>query len=70
MKDTILKYLKQIFTQRDNLTYSMSKLAAVSGIISLIFNFLYHSGTDYQSFGLGLSAIIAALAAKYHVEKE
>ena len=64
----MLEFLKHIFTSSDNLTYSMSKVLAALGGVSLCTNFVWHHLTDLQGFGIGMASIIGALAAKTFVE--
>ena len=67
-KNAVICYIKNILTQKDNETFSMSKLAALSGTIALIYEFINLHSVDFQGFGIGISTILAALVAKYHVE--
>lgn len=60
--------IKNWFTARDNLTFSMTKLLGISAGASMVFNFVTHHSLDYQGFGTGIGLIMAALAAKYFVE--
>lgn len=61
-------FLKNIFTARDNASFSLTKLLGVGSGMSMIYNFLDTSSAAFQDFGIGIGAIMAALAAKYHVE--
>lgn len=60
--------LKHWFTSRDNATWSMTKLIAAGAAITAIVQFFRLKSVDFQGFGIGMSTLIAALAAKYHVE--
>lgn len=64
----MLTFLKNIFTARDNESFSLTKLIGIGGGTSMIYNFLSTSSDAFQDFGIGIGAIMAALAAKYHVE--
>ena len=61
-------YLKHILTGRDNSTFSLSKLIGIAGGAAMIAQFLGSGSVDFQGFGIGVSTIMAALAAKYFVE--
>ena len=63
-----MEWLKHILTAADNQTYSLSKLIGVSGTAAMIFNFVKVGSVDFQGFGIGISTLVAALAAKYFVE--
>ena len=64
------EFMKNIFTAKDNVSYSLSKLLGISGGAAMIFNFLKTDSTDFNGFGAGLCLLIAALAAKYFVESK
>lgn len=62
------EFLKNVFTARDNVSYSLSKLLGISGGAAMVFNFIKVGSVDFQGFGTGVSLLIAALAAKYFAE--
>ena len=62
-------YLKNIFTSADNTTFSASKLIGVTGGLTMIGEFIRVQSVDWQGFGIGISTIIAALAAKAYTDK-
>ena len=64
----MLRFIKQWLTARDNLTYSATKLIGISAAITMIVQFVRTGSVDFISFGAGVTAIMAALAAKYYVE--
>lgn len=64
-----MNYLKNIFTGRDNTTFSAVKLIAITAALAMVCNFLRTLSVDFQGFGIGIGAMIAALAAKYVTEK-
>lgn len=61
--------LKDVFTARNGLDYSLTKLIGISASGAMIYKFCAGVSPDFLGFAGGISAIIAALAAKYHVEK-
>ena len=63
-------FLKNIFTAKDNVSYSLSKLLGISGGAAMVFNFVKSGSLDFQGFGTGVSLLIAALAAKYYAESK
>ena len=65
-----MKFLKNIMTARDNETFSLTKLMGSMAGVTMIAKFWQTPTPDYQGFGLAIAGIIAALAAKYHVEKQ
>lgn len=65
-----MKMLKDIFTSKDNQTFSMSKLAAFAAVFAMIYQFIKMSSIDFQGFGVAVSALIAALAAKSFTDKD
>ena len=64
-----MNFLINIFTSRDNVTYSMSKLAAIIGVAALTINFVKVDSIDFQGYGLALGGLIVALAAKSLADK-
>lgn len=68
MIEFLKNFLHNILTARDNLTFSLSKIIAIAGVVGLCFNFVKLGSADFQGFGLAVSILIAALAGKYFVE--
>lgn len=69
----ILEALQHIFTARDGVSYSLTKLVGLSAASAMIYKFVTVQSelpTDYSGFGTGIALLMAALAAKYMVEKE
>jgi hypothetical protein len=64
----MIEFFKNILTARDNSTFSLSKLLAISAVCAMVFNFVKLVSADYQGLGIGVSIMIAALAGKYYVE--
>jgi hypothetical protein len=64
----MIEFLKNILTARDNETFSLSKILAITAVSAMVFNFVKLASGDYQGFGIGVSIMIAALAGKYWVE--
>lgn len=62
------KLLTEWFTQKDNLTWSATKMLAISSGITMMAKFLLTPVPDYLGFGSGMALLIAALAGKYLVE--
>ncbi len=65
-----MRYWHNIFTGRDNSTFSLTKLIATLAALAMVCNFIRAVSVDFQGFGIGIAAMIAALAAKYATEKE
>ena len=64
-----MNIIKNIFTARDNATYSLTKLVGLSGTITMIVQFVKSDSGDYMGFGAGIALMMAALAGKYFVEQ-
>ena len=60
--------LKQAATQRDNSTYSASKIAGGVTIVVMLGKFIHSGSEDFVELGLGVSVILAAWAGKFYVE--
>lgn len=63
------QYLLNIFTSRDNETFSMSKLIGFMAAVTLIGEFIRMSSVDFQGFGVAIAALLAAFAAKSVTDK-
>ena len=68
MLEKIKKYIHDLLTARNGEDYSMTKLIAGIGALSMIAEFFATRSESYIQLGLGLSVIMAALAGKYFVE--
>lgn len=64
----MIQVIKQWMTAKDNVTWSLTKLIGMGGSAAMIGEFLYKGSVDYQGFGIGLTTIMGALAAKYFAE--
>lgn len=65
-----MNYFQNIFSSRGNKAWSMTKLIAAIGALAMVVNFLRAVSVDFSGLGIGLGAMIAALAAKYAVEEK
>ena len=63
-----MDFIKNILTGRDNETFSLAKLIGIAGSCAMIVQFVRSGSVDFQGFGIGVSTLMAALAAKYFVE--
>ena len=62
--------LSDLFTERDNTSLCVVRILLVSGGIAMIYKFCVATGNpDFQSFGLGIAGIGAAIALKNTSEK-
>lgn len=66
MKD----FFQHLFTARDNESFSLTKVIAIVTVVAMIVNFIRVESVDFTGLGIGVTGIIAALAAKYHVEEK
>lgn len=62
--------IKHWLTERDNATFCVVRALLTSGGIVMIWKFCTVTGVDFQSFGLGLAGIGAAIAAKNMSERQ
>ena len=62
------EFMKNIFTARDGISYSLTKIVGIAAAVAMVVNFIRLASTDYGGFGTGISFLMAALAAKYFVE--
>jgi len=62
--------INNIFTARDNQSVSLTKLVGIGAAITMCYKFAISDSADFIGFGTGISLLMAALAAKYMVEKE
>lgn len=62
--------IKDWFTARNGVDWSLTKLYGTLAMSALIFNFLKTASVDFSGFGIASAALIAALAAKYAVEEQ
>jgi|GEM_PF-2668478 len=60
--------IKHLLTARDNESFSLTKAIAIATVVAMIINFLRVQSVDFTGLGIGVTGIIAAMAAKYHVE--
>ena len=63
-----MKYIVDVLTSRDNVTFSMSKLIALMGTGAMVGEFIYIKSADFQGLGIALTALIGSLAAKSFVD--
>lgn len=61
--------IKEWLTERDNITWCIVRMLLASGGIAMIGKFVTTASPDFQSFGLGLAGIGAAIALKNTSEK-
>jgi hypothetical protein len=64
----ILQLIKDWFTARDGVSYSLVKLITLIAFGELSWNFLSTSSADFTGFGIAVTGLTASLAAKYYVE--
>lgn len=61
-------FFKNVLTARDNISFSLTKLVGISAAVAMVVNFIRLGSVDFDGFGVGMAALMAALAAKYFVE--
>ena len=60
--------LRHLLTARDNESFSLVKIIAIATVAAMLINFLRVQSVDFSGLGIGVTGIIAAMAAKYHIE--
>lgn len=65
----MIEPIKHWLTGRDNSTYSLSKIIVIFTVAAMLFNFIKTGSVDFQGLGIGVTGILAAMAAKFFVEK-
>ena len=66
----MFKVLHDWFTARNGLDFSLTKLISIATAVVMMVQFIRIGSVDFQGFGIAIGAIVAALAAKYHVEEK
>jgi len=66
----IARLLNDLFTAKNGIDYSLTKLLGVSAGVAMIYNFVHTESGDYSGFGTGIGLVMAALAAKYFAESK
>jgi len=61
-------YVKDVFTAKNGEDYSETKLIAFMAALAMIGEFVATHSQNYLQLGIGISAIMAALAGKYFIE--
>lgn len=67
--DCVIKLFKDLFTERDGVSYCLGRFIAFAAAVEMIYKFTDSSHIDYQGFAVGICAIIASIAAKNMSEK-
>lgn len=68
--DSAKQMMKDWGTARNGRDWSLTKLFASLGALAMVVNFIRAESVDFQGLGIGLGAMIAAMAAKYAVESK
>jgi len=64
----MIKFLRDIFTSQDGVSYSMSKLIGALAALVMVCNFIRTLSVDFQGFGIAMGALITAFAAKAYTD--
>jgi hypothetical protein len=65
----MLKFITDLLTARNGMDYSLTKLVGVAAVVTMIVKFWQIDTPDFVGFGMGVGALMGALAAKYYVEQ-
>ena len=60
--------IKNLLTARDNESFSLVKAIAIATVAAMLIIFIRVQSVDFSGLGIGVTGIIAAMAAKYHIE--
>ena len=66
----IIEIFSHLFTARDGVSYSLTKLAGICGVVAVTYNFIKLGSPDFQGYGIAIAGLMAALALKYAVEEK
>lgn len=66
----MLKYIKDIFTEKDGVSFCLVSALMLAGGVAMIGEFLYKGSVDFQGLGFGLSAVALGKVAKTLTEKD
>lgn len=66
----IAEIMNHLFTARDGVSYSLTKLAGICGVVAVTYNFIKLGSPDFQGYGIAVAGLMAALALKYAVEEK
>lgn len=61
--------IRQLLTERDNVTYCVARAMMVAAGIEMMIRFWLAPHYDWQSFGTAIAALGVAIAAKNYSEK-
>jgi len=59
-----------LFTARNGVDYSLTKLFGITAASSLTYNFIHSASSDFTGYGIAMTGVMAAMAAKYMVEEK
>lgn len=65
----MLKFLTDCFTERDGTSWCMGRSIGFLAFAEMMYKFFQSSSVDFQGFAIGVSSIIAAVAAKNFSER-
>lgn len=64
----VLQIIKDWFTARNGVDFSLTKLIAIGGAATMMGEFIRVQSGNYLELGFGLSVLMAALIGKYFIE--
>lgn len=74
MKETLLKFLRQIFTEPDNKTFCMVKVLAAVGSVQYlglsVASYVQHATFDPQAYAVGLGALLGGVGVALGLKKD
>jgi hypothetical protein len=64
------KWFKDFFTENDGQSWDLARFMGFAAFVEMSYKFLVSGNFDWQGFAIGVSAIIAGVAAKNWSEKK
>ena len=64
----MMKTFREWFSEADNQTMCLVRALVAAGAVDMIYKFYTVASPSFQDFGIGLAAILAAVAAKQFTE--
>ena len=65
-----MNFIKNLFTERDGVSWCIGRVMGAAAIIEMMVKFSDVNHVDYQGFAIGVAALIAAIAAKNLSERD
>jgi hypothetical protein len=64
----MIQIIKDYLTAKNGIDFSLTKLIIIATTGTMLYQFIKTGSVDYSGLAIGITALCAALVAKYHVE--